>query len=292
MCCSRPVSLPGSRFVLLALAVFSGALQTTALAQSSGKSQAAEATIAIVAWNIEGAGSDMSTIRKQLDALAPLDIFALSEVPPEAAKALFATKWGDESAAIGETGGAGRLMISWNPVKFDKVAAHELQRIDGEEFAPGVQTAPLVVELRHRGSGRKFQVLMNHLARGSDQLRRRQAELLTSWAGKQTEPVVAVGGYNFDYDFIKRRGNEAFDIFQSSDVWKWVEPKQFVDTNWADRNRDGKDDYPDSMLDFVYVAVPAKQWKVECEVVVRPGDFPDDDKTSDQRPIRTTVQLP
>ncbi len=63
-----------------------------------------------------------------------------------------------------------------------------------------------------------------------------------------------------------------------------------VDTNWADRNSDGKDDYPDSMLDFSFAAGAAKQWELKSDIIVREGDFPDNEHTSDQRPIRTTVQ--
>ena len=43
--------------------------------------------------------------------------------------------------------------------------------------------------------------------------------------------------------------------------------------------------YPDSMLDFSFLAGAAKDWKAECRVIVRDGDFPDDDKTSDHRPV-------
>ena len=74
-------------------------------------------------------------------------------------------------------------------------------------------------------------------------------------------------------------------------TWKWIQPKPMVDTNWSDRNNDGKDDYPDSMLDFAFAAGPAKQWTLRSEVIVRANDFPDNEETSDQRPIRTTVEL-
>lgn len=43
--------------------------------------------------------------------------------------------------------------------------------------------------------------------------------------------------------------------------------------------------YPDSMLDFNFVAGAAKGWKTECRIFVRDGNFPVDDKTRDQRPV-------
>jgi len=65
-----------------------------------------------------------------------------------------------------------------------------------------------------------------------------------------------------------------------------------VDTNWADHDADGSDDYPDSMLDFVFVAGAARDWDAQCNVVVRPDDFPDDQTTSDHRPISCVIDVP
>ena len=70
-----------------------------------------------------------------------------------------------------------------------------------------------------------------------------------------------------------------------------LKPDPLVDSNWADdRDRPGQDRYPGSILDFVFVANEAKKWKGESDVIVRPGDFPDTDKTSDHRPIIATFE--
>lgn len=244
--------------------------------------------ISILAWNIELGGSEPATIQQQLDQLAPFDILALSEVPKKSSSE-FTKRWGEGSSLVGEKGGEACLLISWNPDKFEKIQVQELTRFNEQEFAPGVQSAPLVAQLRHKGSNTEFIVVMNHLTRGSEELRKRQATMLVDWAKQQSLPIIAVGGYNFDYDIPTKKGNPAFDAFLSDATWKWIEPKPLVDTNWADRNRDGKDDYPDSMLDFSFAAGPAKQWVLESNIIVREGDFPDNEKTSDQRPIRTTV---
>ena len=71
----------------------------------------------------------------------------------------------------------------------------------------------------------------------------------------------------------------------------WVEPEKLVDTNWSDRDDDEVDDYPHSCLDFTFVAGKAKLWHSRSRVIVRDGDFPDDDKTSDHRPVEL-VTLP
>ena len=46
-----------------------------------------------------------------------------------------------------------------------------------------------------------------------------------------------------------------------------------------------------SMLDFNFVAGGVKDWKAESRVIVRDGDFHDDDKTSDHRPVELTISM-
>ena len=110
------------------------------------------------------------------------------------------------------------------------------------------------------------------------------------WAKTQTLPIIAVGDFNFDYDFHTETGNKAFSVFLQDDVWKWLKPTRLIDTNWADRNEDGVDDYPGSILDFAFVAKSAKEWKTTSRVIVRDGDFPDDETTSDHRAVEMVVE--
>ena len=100
------------------------------------------------------------------------------------------------------------------------------------------------------------------------------------------------GDFNFDYSFATQAGNAAFTEFLSDDTWKWVRPDPLIDTNWADHDGNGSDDYPDSMLDFVFVAGAARGWEATCSVVVRAGDFPDDQTTSDHRPVSCVIDVP
>lgn len=250
-------------------------------------------SLAILTWNIESPGSNPEVIHKQLDELLPYDVLALSEVP-EAATELFVKRWGSEASLVGTSGGQSRLLLAWNPAKLECLKKEELKTIVGKGFGPGNQIAPLVAHLKHLESGFEFKVVMNKLHRGSDVVRKTQALLLCDWGKQQTTPCIAVGGYNFDFDFNSKKGNAAFDAFMETKVWNWVEPKEWIDNNWADNNRDGQDDYPDSLLDFVFTT----QWdksqpmaSIECEIIQREGDFPDNDQTSDFRPIRTSVHL-
>lgn len=80
-------------------------------------------------------------------------------------------------------------------------------------------------------------------------------------------------------------GNAAYDAFFAGDAWKLVKPDVWIDTNWADRNKDGVDDYPDSCLDFGAVCANGTDIETSCRVIERAGDFPDTKASSDHRPV-------
>ena len=72
-------------------------------------------------------------------------------------------------------------------------------------------------------------------------------------------PLLAIGDYNFDYNFHTKTGNKAFQLFTRDGVWKWLRPEKLIDSNWSDTNPRLPDDqrtdrYPDSILDFIFVA--------------------------------------
>ena len=103
--------------------------------------------------------------------------------------------------------------------------------------------------------------MLNHLARGNAELRQEQAKALRLWVEDQTLPVIGIGDYNFDFDFHTQRGNAAFDEFLVDGHWRWVRPDPLIDTNWADRDGDGQDNYPDSCLDFMFLGGRAIDWQ-------------------------------
>jgi hypothetical protein len=75
------------------------------------------------------------------------------------------------------------------------------------------------------------------------------------------------------------------------DIWEWIQPKEIIDTNGADQNPDGIDDYPRLVLVFVFVSNGATNWKLACQVIAAEGDFPDTDRTSDHRPLEVTIKF-
>ena len=176
------------------------------------------------------------------------------------------------------------MQISFDGKRFELLHAKELHHLN-----QGRHRAPLFVRLRHRETGTEFIVMTNHLARGNERLRTLQAAGLREWARDQSVGVINIGDFNMDYSFKKQRGNDALPAMLADNIWLWVQPAEWIDTQWSDRN--GKDAYPDSMLDFAFVAGPAKGWDPRCQVIVRDGDFPDNMETSDHRPVELRLNL-
>jgi endonuclease/exonuclease/phosphatase family metal-dependent hydrolase len=160
------------------------------------------------------------------------------------------------------------------------------------EFGELRARSPLAVKMVDLVSSKPCWVVVNHLARGEADLRTDQARMLVKWAASKNEPVISAGDHNFDFDFKTQQGNEGFHAMLQEGVWSWLKPNPLIDSNWSDDRRitDRRvDRYPDSILDFIFVGNQAKDWNGRCWVVVREGDFPDTDETSDHRPIIATL---
>jgi endonuclease/exonuclease/phosphatase family metal-dependent hydrolase len=276
----------------------------------------------ILAWNVESNRpqqppvSDSQVIAAQLKELVSqpetrADLVALSEVEPRSFD-LYQKSVADGlhlavdfvTSASGGFHDSDSLMLIADRSRFEIQDSIELHRYAGivanfnisdpkdEEFGSLRARSPLAVKLLDKSGNRSFWVIVNHLARGEASLRTEQARMLRKWAEDHAEPIVSVGDFNFDYDFHTEQGNDGFKAMLAGDVWVWLKPEPLIDSNWSDDRRftDRRvDRYPDSILDFAFVANQAKKWRGVSKVIVRDGDFPDSDQTSDHRPI--LVQL-
>jgi len=185
------------------------------------------------------------------------------------------------------------MIIIIDDNRFDFIESYELHRYkqfignsNNPENGELTSRSPLVARIRDTNFGVEFLLVLNHLARSNNNLRREQAKMLREWARDQTLPVIAAGDFNFDYDFETEQADDAFDAFLEGDIYKWLKPEPLVDTQWTAGPND-TDQFPHTILDFVFVAKGAKDWPAESDVVVRNGDFPDDETTSDHRPLIT-----
>ena len=249
---------------------------------STGKNNLAP--LRVLSWNVESEGSDPATIAQQLEEFKNFDIVALSEVLPSAAQQ-FQDACGKEfDGIVTRSGYNDRLQILFNTNRFELVRRLELDEINDDRHR-----SPLVAHLREVETGQEILVMNNHLARGNADYRTTQAGQLVDWARQQSIPIVAVGDYNFDYEFKDDTGNDGFRAMLRGDVFQWVKPAELIDSNWYDPEPDGKDNYPGSLLDFAFLAGSATEWSAVCNVIVRPNDFPDDQTTSDHRPFELII---
>lgn len=273
----------------------------------------------ILSWNVESNRpgqdpvSDPVTIAAELKTLAQtaetkFGILVLSECAPGSMEIFRAAVEGGlgkqvdyVSSASGGFADSDSLMLLVDTTQFEIVDAMELHRFGGikgnfnnpaDASDPGALRArsPLAVRLLSKARNKSFWVVANHLARGEADLRTEQAKMLRMWADTSREPVITAGDFNFDYEFKTQKGNAGFDAMMEGGTWQWLKPDPLIDSNWSDDRRvtDRRvDRYPDSILDFVFVANEAKSWNGVSRVIVRPNDFPDTEKTSDHRPLIT-----
>ncbi len=248
---------------------------------------AAGQSLSLLTWNVESGGADPAVIAKQLAQLSGHQIYALTEVEPTAFERFEEALGANFQSVHGTHKENDCLQLIYDASQLELLGWQEVEAYDGIQFnrPDRALRCPLLARFREKISGSAFQVVVNHLARGNAKFRTKQAVGLREWARNQSVATIAIGDFNFDFEFKSRKGNQGFDAFTRDRVWKWIEPQKLVDTNWYDGNQDGKDDYPGSMLDFAFVAGAAKESQWLCEVIVRDGDFPDDQKTSDHRPV-------
>jgi hypothetical protein len=241
-------------------------------------------TLSLAGWNVEGGGALQNVVAGRIAGFQEVDIWGLSGVNAgDAAAFESAAEQGAPQASpagfdslLGATGGAGRLLLLWNAGRFE--------RLDGGEISQlaGTGPAPLWVMLRDQASQQIFIVMLNHLHGSDEAIRHWQAQALNAWAGAQTFPVIALGDYNFDWLLPNGENDHdlGYDHMTASGNWEWVRPAQLVTTHCS-----GWPCQTNSVLDFVFVAGPARDWHAQSQIVVVDGDFPDDHTTPNHRPV-------
>lgn len=252
---------------------------------------AANSDLKILSWNIESDGNSPEVIAKHLKTFNGHSIVALQEVRPENESRYTTALGATKKSLISKSGRSDRLMIVYDTSRLELMSFSEPSSYQDHRLNDGNHRSPLIAVFRDQITGKEFTFLTVHLARGKAKFRNEQAMGLREFARNSGMPMIAAGDFNFDYDFRTSKGNSAFVEMLRDNIWFWVKPEPLIDTNWSDRDNDGKDNYPDSMLDFCFVGNGVKEWSIECDVVVREGDFPDDKKTSDHRPIEIRFQV-
>lgn len=254
----------------------------------------------ILHWNIESGGANPKRIAEQLGylTLAGYHVFALSEVDDcqTLIDGLEVMNPGVWKRVVGNSGiipdrEDDRLMVFIDSRRLELIDSQELTRHGEYPLNDGRHRSPLLLRMNDKQTGQMFLLMQNHLARGNAEFRTTQAIGLREFARDSSQPIIAVGDYNFDFIFATESGNEGLNEMMRDDVWKWIRPEEWIDTNWFDEDKDGADDYPGSLLDFSFVSGVARNWHCTSRVLVLPGDFPDDWETSDHRPVELIVNI-
>ncbi|MCB0127386.1 MAG: lamin tail domain-containing protein [Caldilineaceae bacterium] len=237
--------------------------------------------ITVVTWNTELNDADITVIGDRIAAFQDVDLWGLAEVNRPSDQSTL-----EQAAAVGEnadygsvlsaSGGGDRLLALYDRSRFTLIDSWEEDAIN----TTGNARAALVLQLRVTTGGQEFLFMVNHLYRSRDDERHQQAELLNAWAARQTLPVIAVGDYNFDWAVSGGQHDAGYDLMTAGERFVWVRPETLVTTQCS-----GWPCEFNSVLDFVFTAGAAQTWRAESEIVVLPGDFPDDNTTSDHRPV-------
>ncbi len=245
--------------------------------------------VKLIAWNLQSGQSGPSVIAKELADFPDVSLFALSEVDSTAfdryLTAIEALDDRNFREVHGASGDEDRLQLIYDADRFELLKTEEPNQMADINVNPGAHRSPLINLLRDRTTDKRFYLVLVHLARGNDELRNEQGRGLREWARQQAIAGIAVGDFNYDFKIDTERGNDTFTELTRDNILRWVRPQALIESNWTDENHDGAQDYPNSLLDGAFVAGPATDWRPTSRVLVRPADFPDDDCTSDHRPV-------
>lgn len=245
---------------------------------------AAADELVVVTWNVGLDDASIDTIAAGIQSMPGVDIWLIQEARGNGTaqaleRAAEAARGDDYTAVLGSTGADIPLLTMYNEHRFDLLGTEEIHNVN----TTGNARAPLVLHLKDSVTGVEFLAMNNHLYRSREDERDKQAALLNQWALGQTLPIIDGGDHNFDYDVPDgpSAADRGFDNMTAGGTWQWVRPAVLVPTQCTDSLPCTYDD----ILDFIFVAGPARDWTAVSEVIVRQGDIPDNALKSDHRPV-------
>lgn len=270
-------------------------LLTLALAAFSTASVHAQSLV-IAAFNVES-GDDTTAERVAEDVvrLSPLHLWALQEVEDQAMLDTIVTALNEATGLtyvgrLGTTGGRFEndfLAYVYLQDAFANVSFEELQDVGGSRL-------PLVMRATS-WTGHNLTFVNNHFNRGNETRRRQQAVNLRDWiALRPGEAMIAMGTFNFDYDFrgARQGGNRAFEQFAAEGHVSWPEPMCLEAGNCPSTGSQCNPNYA-SMLDFIFLAGAAFDWPAVTDLAFLDEPFCGRDQRgySDHRPVMGQILL-
>lgn len=235
----------------------------------------------VVSFNVQSGDAQIEALEEVVSRYAFCDLWGFSEVAnadwaAQFAETLQVQRGAPFAVELGLTGAADRLAILYNTDRFSLMSRSELDHINvGERVR-----APLVGAFQDSVDGSRFLFMVNHLYRSRAERRHEQAGLINDWAQAQSLPVIAVGDYNFDWHVPDGEGDHdaGYDAMIAGEVFHWIRPQRMLRTHCSDYN---------SILDFVFVAGPARDWSAESLILEAHPSYceRENNLTSDHRPV-------
>ena len=252
--------------------------------------------LSVVSYNVESdSDTDATAVAQDIQRIPQSHIWGLVEVDTPDLEAYRAAIGQDFVLIPGNTGQYSNRPDDRMAIIFDSDVLEQIGQTE-ELSAAGGSRHPLLARFRVKATGQEFWFVLNHLQRGREETRQAQADWLNKWAqGKadnQVPPsIVLLGDYNFDVTPYTKRGNEAFDLFMQDGMFRWVEPGCLA-ANSCPLTGTGCHPQFNSILDFVFLAGPARRWSASSEIL-----FKDDadycalegQGGADHRPVRAIL---
>ena len=256
--------------------------------------------LTVVSFNVESdADTRSDKVAKDIKRIPASHIWGLVEVDGEDLDEYEAAFGQNYRMIVGKTEASNRRPDDLMAIAYDSTVLEQLGE-SKELSGAGGSRHPLLAKFRIVETGQKIWFVVNHFQRGlgapTNEMRQAQASWLNDWAQEKADnkyppAIVLIGDYNFDASPYTKRGNPAFEIFMSNGMFRWVEPECLSDKS-CPLTGTGCNPVYNSILDFVFLAGPARSWKASSEILFgSESEYCANEKTggADHRPIRAVL---
>lgn len=260
--------------------------------------------LSVVSYNVESDNdTDPAKVIQDIERISASHIWGLVEVDTANLETYRAAIGQNFVLIAGNTGLStsrpdDRLAIIFDPDVLEQIGQEE------ELSAAGGSRHPLLAKFKVTATGDEFWFVVNHLQRGREKTRQARADWLNEWAQNRADNVnppaiILVGDYNFDVTPYTKRGNAAFEIFMEDGMFRWVVPPCVTDDS-CPLTGTGCHPHFNSILDFVFLAGPARHWSAISEILFQnESDYCDNERLkvggqmvpggADHRPVRAIL---
>lgn len=253
-------------------------------------------SLSVATFNVESDDdTDPALVATDFARIPPIHVWALQEVESQEALDLFVATLRESSGFnyvghMGTTGGRYDDYLAYIYIAdaFQSVEFSELEEVGGSRH-PLLLTGTL-------WTGQPILMVNNHFNRGDENTRQGQARRLRDWIQEnEDEAIIALGDFNFDYDFrgARQAGNRAFGIFARGGHASWPQPMCVAGDNCPITGTQCNPNYR-SILDFVFLGGIAKEWNAISDMAFIGENYCRREASgyADHRPVLAQIQLP